>query len=265
MATVAIYNSKGGVGKTTFAVNLAWEAAAGGHRVLLWEIDGQRDSSFLLIDDACAPTVSSASFMHGIVDPLKQVRPTKIAGLDILSGDPDVRRTDNFFLEFAREQRLLRLFVRMKESYDLIFLDCPPGFGDACQKIILHADLVIVPVIPAPLALRGMDKIDRFSKLHRGPRSPLLPVFSMVDRRRSLHKSSLAEHPSWPVVHMSSQIERQTRRRQPLGLYAPKCEARQTFHRLWSGIEHKLQKMKLVRTVDSAPLNATLASRQIAA
>jgi chromosome partitioning protein len=265
MATVAIYNSKGGVGKTTFAVNLAWEAAAAGHRVLLWEIDGQRDSSFLLLDDATVPNVSSATFMHGTVDPLKQVRATKIAGLDILSGDTDVRRTDNFFLEFAREQRLQRLFVKMKETYDLILLDCPPGFGDACQKIILHADLVIVPVIPAPLALRGMEKIDRFSKLHRGPRTPLLPVFSMVDRRRSLHKSSLAEHPSWPVVPMSSQIERQTRRRQPLGLYAPKCEARQTFHRLWDGIEHKLQKMMLIRTSSALAPKAMLTAQQIAA
>jgi chromosome partitioning protein len=253
MATLAIYNSKGGVGKTTFAINLAWEAAASGHRTLLWEIDGQGDSSWLMLEQGCAVKVNAASFMHGFVDPLKQVCRTKIDGLDILSGDSDNRRTDNFFREFAREHQLQRLFVKLKTRYDLIILDCPPGFGEASQKIILNADLVVVPVIPSPLAMRGVEKITKFATQYRGPRPPLLPVFSMADRRRSLHKASLAENPDWPVVPMSSEIERQTKRRQPLGHYAPNCAASQTFRTLWNGIERKLRTMSLIRTVIQTP------------
>jgi cellulose biosynthesis protein BcsQ len=68
----------------------------------------------------------------------------------------------------------------------------------------------------------------------------LLPVFNMVDRRRKLHREYLAQHPDWPVIPMSSDVEKMTDRNMPLGTFAPRCAAQHAFSQLWRGIEKRL-------------------------
>jgi len=247
LAIIAIFNSKGGVGKTTLAVNLAWESATAGNRTLLWDLDGQGDSTAILIDDSNQPRLDAAGVMHGTTDINAHIRSSKIAGLDVLVPDSEMRRTDNLFVHLAQQQRLGRLFLTLKERYDRIIIDCPPGFGDTARKLLIAADLVIVPVIPAPLAMRGLERIRDFMTQKRGQHAPILPVFSMVDRRRSLHKAGIAEHPDWPIVPMSSAVEQMTSRQLPVGVIFPNAPSTKVFAELWLGLDRKLHKMRLVR------------------
>lgn len=249
MAAIAVFNPKGGVGKTTLAVNLAWEATHAGNRTLLWDLDGQGDSTALLVTTRQPPRLDAARLMHGIAEIGTHILPSKVPGLDVLVPDEEMRRTDNWFVHMAQQQRLARLFVELKERYDRIVIDCPPGLGDTARKLLLVADLIIVPVIPAPLAQRGLERVRHYVTHKRGRHAPILPIFSMVDRRRSLHKAALAEHPDWPVVPMTSAAEQMTSAQMPLGAIAPRAPAAQTFRRLWNGIDSKLCQMRLARKV----------------
>lgn len=247
MAVVAMYNSKGGVGKSTFAINLAWESAQQGHRTLLWELDEQGDSSWILSPDGWNKQTNANQFMLGSRNLLQQIHPSMFPGLSLLDADPNIRSTENFLVAFARQQKLSKLFAELEEQFDVILLDCPPGFSDANRKVMLFTHLVVVPVIPSPLALRGLTKVREFMTLNRGHHPPLLPVFSMVDRRRKMHKLALDENQDWPIIDMASEIEQMSHRKLPLGAFAPATRNGLAFSKLWRGIARKLLGMVVLR------------------
>jgi chromosome partitioning protein len=258
LAAIAIFNSKGGVGKTTLAVNLAWESANAGNRTLLWDLDGQGDSTAILIQGTNQPQLDAAGLMHGTADINAFILPSKIDRLDVLVPEAEMRRTDNLFVHLAQQQRLNRLFVTLKERYDRIIIDCPPGFSDTARRLLVSVDLIVVPVVPAPLAFRGLERVRSFVTQKRGRHAPILPVFSMVDRRRTLHKAGLADHPDWPVIPMSSAVEQMTCRQMPVGAIAPDGLAAQVFRKLWAGVDHKLRQMRLARNVGQSALPQTI-------
>lgn len=257
MATIAIFNSKGGVGKSTLAVNLAWEACQSGYRVLLWEVDGQGDSSWLLQDRPGKARLSPLA-MSETTKIAELVQPSLYQGLSLVFADPDIRQTDNFFRAAARYQRLAHIFAELEKEHDLIILDCPTGFGEANQTILQFANLILVPITPSALAMRGFLRIRDFLVRHRGSHPPMLPVYSLVDGRRKRHRDALAEEPGWPIIPMLSEIEQVFERRQPLGVFAPKGKGRAAVARLWQGIHAKLRQMRVIRTLpgggESAPV-----------
>lgn len=216
MATFAVFNPKGGVGKTSIAINLACEAARAGYRTLLWEIDESGDSTWLLSEDQPPSKRSDPHWIPGALDPAKLVQPTRIDRLTLISADTRLARTNAWFAALTRGQRLARLFVELEREHDVIILDCPPGFGDANHAILQFAHLVICPAIPAPLAMRGLERVRSFLISRRGSHPPLLPVFSMLDRRRKAHREALNEQPAWPVIPARSEVERMTMHKRPL-------------------------------------------------
>ena len=240
LATIAVYSLKGGVGKTTFAINLAWASAAISKRkTLLWDLDPQAASSWLISADATGRDAATAIFSKDI-DIQSLIRPSTVPGIDLIAADTSLRGLDRLFFDLGKKKRLAKLIEGLGQDYDRIILDCPPGLTETSEQVLRAADLVVVPVIPSPLSQRALGEVARYLMQRGGGHAPMLPVYSMVDRRRGLHRAALDSQPDWPVVPMASAIEQMTVKRKPLGAFAPTSAAAAAFAGLWTGIERRL-------------------------
>ena len=141
------------------------------------------------------------------VDPAKLIRPTGIDRLDLLPADASLRGLDRFLFGLGKKKRLLKLIEDVGRDYDRILLDAPPGLTETSEQVLRAADLIIVPVIPSPLSQRALDEVVAYLDRHAMRRGPILPVYNMVDRRRSLHRAALEANPDWPVIPMASAFE----------------------------------------------------------
>lgn len=240
MKTVAIYSLKGGVGKTTLAVNLAWASATrSARRTLLWDLDPQAAATFLL--GGAMPKRSDAQAVFAKdVDPAKLIRPTATAGLDLLPADASLRGLDRFLFGLGKKKRLLKLIEDVGRDYDRILLDAPPGLTETSEQVLRAADLVIVPVIPSPLSRRALDEVVAHLERHSLRGGPILPVYNMVDRRRSLHRAELEAEPRWPVIPMASAFEAMSAADERTGRLPTSSPAAQAVLALWTGIEKRL-------------------------
>ena len=241
MATIAVYSLKGGVGKTTLATTLAWYAAAGGsaRRTLLWDLDPQAAASWLLGAGGHGLNDAQSIFTRES-DAAGLVRPTGIANLSILPADPSLRDLDRLFHDLDKRKRLAKLTEKLAKSWDRILLDCPPGLTDTADQALRAATLVIVPVIPSPLARRAFEDVVRHLREEHGKIAPILPVFNMVDRRRTLHLAALAEQPDWPVIPIASALETITASAPLAGPFPIHGTAGAAIAGIWRGIERRL-------------------------
>jgi chromosome partitioning protein len=239
---VAVYSAKGGVGKTTLAVNLAWASAAlSQRRTLLWDLDAQGAASYILGQHFGANAAKASITRDADVSGL--IRPSNIPGVDVLPADESLRKLDYAFHDLGKRKRLARIAEGLGQNYDRIIIDCPPGLTDTSDQILRASDLVVVPVIPSVLSQRSLDVIKDYIGRRKGPKVTLAPVFSMVDRRRAIHQSELDKHAAWPAIPMASAYERMSEERKPIGEIMPRSSPPvEAVAGLWRRLEKVLTK-----------------------
>ena len=240
LRTIAVHALKGGVGKSSFAVNLAWVSAVlSRRRTLLWDLDPQGAATWLLQPPKKAKDAAQAVFTRE-VDAHDLARKTIVDGLELLAADSSLRDLERMLIELGKRKRLAKLLENLDKHYDRVLLDCPPGLNETSDQVLHAADLLVVPVVPSPLVQKTLDDLSTFLIQRGGKHPPILPVFSMVDRRRKLHQAALADHPDWPAIPYASIVEQMGVRRLPLGAFAPNSAPAREFVALWALIEQRL-------------------------
>jgi chromosome partitioning protein len=244
MRVVAVAGAKGGVGKTAAAVNLAMLSAEAGFRTLLWDLDPQGAATHCY--RARARVKGGATrLLGGKRDLEAYVRHTDYDRLDLLPADPSFRVVDTILATRRWPDRVLRKLLRpLDGSYDVVILDCAPGLGVVTESVVAASDLVLAPIIPAPLAVRSLDQLQEFVQSHR-PGMPLLAFLSMLDERKVLHRQIVAQvrgdrRFALAAVPSSSAVERMGMEQIPAILASPQNLAAVSYRRLWAECEDRL-------------------------
>ncbi len=242
MAVIAVYSPKGGVGKTTLAVDLAWRSAVlGGMRTLLWDLDVQGGAGFLLGQGEDLRMRAAGVFQRD-GRPETLIQPTSYPNLSLLSADESMRSLPVHLARLGQKRRLAQLAWTLRRDYQRIILDCPPMQNEVSEQILMAADVLIVPLPASPLSARALDMLRRDLMRDNGRHPPILPVMSMYDGRRKAHRMAregAMEH--FPVIPMASAIEQTAFRRAPISTFAPNSDSAQALDRLWRAIEVKLR------------------------
>ena len=245
MKIVATYSIKGGVGKTTAAVNLGDEAARTGARVLLWDLDPQGAATFFFrVKPGFKGGAQRLVGRHGEL--AAHLKASDVAGLHLIPADFSLRHLDLRLDEVSHStRRLAGLLDPLDDHYDLAILDCPPGISLTSEAVFRTADALLVPTIPTPLAVRTLTQLAEFLASADSPPA-ILPFVSMLDRRKSLHRQLLDELTSsepkfLPTpIPTASAVERMGVQRAPISEYAPRTVAAQAFAALWRDVAERL-------------------------
>jgi chromosome partitioning protein len=249
----AAYNIKGGVGKTTTAVNLAYLAAAeSGLRTVLWDLDPQGAASFMF---RVKPKVKGGgkALIRGSRTLDDAIKGTDFDNLDLIPADFTYRNMD-LLLDSASggsassagtpggkpARKLGKLLAPLAAEYDAVFLDCPPSISLVSENVLHAADVILVPLIPTTLSVRTLDQLTEFVAGFNGHRPDVLAFFSMVDRRKKLHREiteNLCPERSdvaLTAIPALSMIERMSVERSPVTVFASRSSAARAYRSLWS-------------------------------
>ena len=194
----ALISRKGGVGKTTTAVNLSAALAAQGLRVLLIDLDSQASASLSLGVDRADLAPSSADVLLGGLPAMQAIRETAIPGLHLITASVDLIRAESELAVFrGKETRLRTAIAPIVRDYDFIFLDCPSSLSLLPVNAIVAANAFIVPVAPQFLAVTGLKNLvsaaERTGWDHGARVRPLGLLLTLVDYRTKSTRRTVDE------------------------------------------------------------------------
>ena len=245
MKIFAVYNIKGGVGKTTTAVNLAYLSANEGARTLIWDLDPQGGTSYYF---CVQPKVKGGakSLLKGNSDLNALLRMTGFPNLDILPADMSYRHMDQHISKSSKPHKVLGSVLEpLADQYDHIFLDCPPDIALVAENVFEMADVLVVPLIPTTLSLRAYNRLVRFLVKRRPKQLVILPFFNLVDDKKPIHRAVTnnvrSKHPIFlkESIPSGNVIEAMGVKRAPIFTYARESVEADAYRALWNEIRER--------------------------
>lgn len=190
---IAIANQKGGVGKTTTAINLSAALAISGKKVLLIDLDPQANSSLTFVDHAAISQSIYELLISPQADGLAAIMPTSVPGLSILPSTISLAKLESKLLgEFDAPFRLKDRLDKIIKGFDYVIIDTPPTLGLITVNALVASDYLIVPIQPSYFALEGTDDLLETVEKVRARPNPNLQVLgvliTLLDKRTTLAK-----------------------------------------------------------------------------
>jgi chromosome partitioning protein len=242
MITVALYNLKGGVGKTASCVNFAYLAAKDGFKTLLWDIDPQGSTTFYYkVKPKDAQGIKKLISKDAKLN--NAILATEYDNLEIIAADNSIKSFDIMVEEMkGQKNRLKGILKQLENEYDFVFIDCPPGFSALSENIFNAADIVLMPIIPTTLSIRTYNMVKDYFKEKDLESSKLMCFFSMTDLRKNMHHVIMEELYQdkkffQNYIPYLSDVEKMGIHRQPIEEYARSSYAARCYHELWTEIK----------------------------
>jgi chromosome partitioning protein len=189
---LAVANQKGGVGKTTTAINLATSLALDGQRVLLVDVDPQGNlTSGVGLKGHRGEGGTMYEALMSNAPPESVVIPTQVTNLFIIPADRNLTGAELELVNVPeREHRLRRVLESLRPRFDLVFIDCPPSLGLLTLNALVAADAVLIPLHCEYFALEGLAELVGTMRRVRGAFNPVLDIegvlLTMYDDRTNL-------------------------------------------------------------------------------
>lgn len=241
MVTLALYNLKGGVGKTAATINLAYLAAADGLKTLVWDLDPQGSSSFYLHVEATVKNETRKLLSEEIA--LREaIQDSSFENLWIIPADISARNADVQLDEMKQSKKKVKNLLAGLKQFDAVFLDCPPGISLLHDNVFNAADWILMPNIPTTLSIRSFETVANYMKEHELDDKNLKCFFSMVDHRKNLHHETMEKFYKDKLFFKNyipylSDVEKMGTNQQPLFEYANSSYAAQCYRDLWNEIK----------------------------
>jgi chromosome partitioning protein len=242
MITVALFNLKGGVGKTASCVNLAYLAAKDGFKTLLWDIDPQGSTTFYYkVKPKDAHGIKSLISKDANLE--SAILSTEYENLEIIGSDNAVKSFDIMMEEMkGQKNRLKGILKQLEKEYDFVFIDCPPGFSALSENVFNAADVVLMPIIPTTLSIRTYNMVKDYFKEKELDSSKLMCFFTMADLRKNMHNEIMEQLYKdkkffQNYIPYLSDVEKMGIHRQPIEEYARSSYAAKCYRDLWTEIK----------------------------
>lgn len=242
MTVYAFYNQKGGVGKTAATVNFAYLAAMEGWRVLLWDIDPQSAAGYYFQVNNEVKN-SAKKLLTNDLNLLAAVQPSGYDNLDIIPSDLSARNADIILSDGNQgKKRIKAALNEVKNVYDIVLIDCPPGLSMLHDNIFFAADWVIIPNIPSTLSMRSYDIVQEYFKDNKLDETKIKSFFSLVDHRKNMHNEVVHQYHRNKTFFKSyipylSDVEKMGHYLAPVETFAASSYAAQCYRDLWKEIK----------------------------